>query len=128
MIKWLTVAFALLLLAIVTAATMGWAEPAFAVVRRIPGGDKSAHILLLGTMSLLLNSSLGCARVRCGNISVLKGSLILFALVTLEEISQIWMSSRTFSWGDLACNYLGIFILGWVATFISHPESRRHND
>ncbi len=116
MIKWLTVGFAAILLLIIVAATFGWAEPMFAFARQVPGSDKAAHLLLLGTMSLLLNLSLGCRRTRLVGTSPLTGSLILVVLATIEEFSQIWVSTRSFSLGDLACNYVGIVLFGWLAT------------
>jgi VanZ family protein len=119
MTKWLTAAFALVLLTIVTSATMGWAEPVFAFVRQVPYSDKVAHFVLLGTMSLLLNLMLNVARVQLGSFALLKGSAILLVLVTIEEFSQIWISTRTFSWLDLVCNYLGIVVFGWLAVRLS---------
>lgn len=118
MIKWLTIGFAGLLLLIVASATFGWAEPAFAFIRQVPGSDKVAHFVLLGMMSLLLNLSLGCRRTKIyewDRNSYLTGSLILVVLVTVEEISQIWIPTRSFSMMDLISNYLGIMLFGWWA-------------
>jgi len=123
MIKWLTVGFAAILLLIMGAATFGWAEPVFAFVRQVPGSDKIAHVLLLGTMSLLLNLSLGCRRTRLVGRSPLTGSLVLAVLITIEEFSQIWVPTRSFSLGDLACNYLGIVLSGWLAARIHRRRS-----
>ena len=118
MIKWLTVGFAAILLLIITCATFGWAEPVFAFVRRVPGSDKVAHFLLLGTMSLLLNLSLGCHRTNVAGMAFLTGVFMLLVLATIEEFVQIWVPTRSFSLGDLACNYLGIVLFGWLAARI----------
>jgi len=124
---WLYVAttlFAGVLLSIVAAANLGWVEAAFAWFRQMPGADKLAHFVLLGGMSLLLNLSLGGARVPIFGRGVLLGSLLLLILVTVEELSQLWISTRTFSLTDLACNYLGIALCGRLAkrwTFRERP-------
>lgn len=128
MIKWLTAAFALVLLTIVTSATMGWAEPVFAFVRRVPYTDKVAHFVLLGTMSLLLNLMLDCARIQFSRFALLKGSAFLLVLVTIEEFSQIWISTRTFSWSDLGSNYLGIVVFGWLAVRYSANRQVNQNE
>lgn len=43
-------------------------------------------------------------------LRLLKTSLFLGALVTLEEISQLFLVNRTFSLVDLAADYAGIFL------------------
>ena len=123
MTKYLAFAFAAVLLVICVSATFGWAEPVFAFVRRVPNSDKAAHFLLLGTMSLLWNLALDCRRVRIGRFTPLKASSILYVLVTIDEFSQIWISTRSFSWLDLASNYLGIAVFGWLANFLSHRSN-----
>ena len=41
--------------------------------------------------------------------------LIVAVVMTIEEISQIWIPSRTFDLGDLAANYVGILLAEWRA-------------
>ena len=43
---------------------------------------------------------------------LLWGTFVMLLLATLEELSQRWLSNRTLDAGDLACNYLGILIIG----------------
>ena len=41
---------------------------------------------------------------------------LLRLVVTVEEFSQIWLPLRSFDWGDLLADYLGIAVLGsWVS-------------
>jgi polysaccharide biosynthesis protein VpsQ len=42
------------------------------------------------------------------------GCLIIAVAMTIEEFSQIWIPNRTFDLMDLAANYLGISIAGWI--------------
>ncbi|MHC4180365.1 MAG: hypothetical protein ACYSWU_22915, partial [Planctomycetota bacterium] len=83
--NWLRV----LLGGIVLAADSGAARPAFRVADLVPLGDKVAHFLLVGIMSLLLNLTLSGTRVRLAPVRLLKGNLILVCVVTLEELSQL---------------------------------------
>jgi hypothetical protein len=50
----------------------------------------------------------------------LKSSLVIAALVTLEEISQIAMSNRTFDLLDLIAGLVGIFLFGEIGARLTH--------
>lgn len=87
-------------------------------VGSIPYGDKLGHFLLMGGFSFLLNLVLNAKTLRLWKFNYLLGSLIVFVVVTLEEISQIFVSGRTFDRGDLVFDYLGIFVFGELARLI----------
>lgn len=84
----------------------------------IPYGDKLGHFLLMGGFSFLLNLVLNARTFRIWKFNYLLGSLIVLVVVTIEEISQIFVSGRTFDWSDLVFDFLGIFIFGELAKFI----------
>jgi hypothetical protein len=46
------------------------------------------------------------------------GISIVLAVVTLEELSQISIRSRSFDFGDLLFDYAGIFLFGELAKLI----------
>ena len=122
---WLYVATALLagaILLISISATLGWAEAWFARVRRIPGGDKLVHFVLMGGLSLLLNLSLRTRQLRLPVGRVLLGSLALYILVTIDELIQMFLTLRSFDLLDLASNYLGIYVFGRLAIRWSTPH------
>jgi polysaccharide biosynthesis protein VpsQ len=128
-VKTLTALFILVLILIVIAANMGLAPTLFAFLRHIPYGDKLGHFVLMGTLSLLVNLSMHASRVRIGSADVLKGSLIVAAIVTIEEFSQIFIRSRGFSLVDLAFDYAGIVAFGTLASYLVNrrtetPEGR----
>jgi VanZ family protein len=50
---------------------------------------------------------------------VLKGSLIVAVIVTLEEFSQLFLHNRGFSLVDLAADYVGIILFGQLAAYIN---------
>jgi VanZ family protein len=81
----------------------------------VPFGDKIGHFLLMGVFSLVVNLILNARTIRIWKLNCLLGSLIVLAIVTLEEISQIFIGGRTFDLGDLAANAAGIIIFGEIA-------------
>ncbi len=80
-----------------------------------PRGDKFGHFFLMGILSFLVNVSLNASKIRVFSLDILKGSFIIWILVTLEEISQVFLQFRSFSFIDLACDYCGIFCFGKIA-------------
>ncbi len=75
-----------------------------------PGGDKAGHIFLIGTLAFLFNHALAGRTTRLGRWRLQMGGVIVAALMTVEEFSQIWIPSRTFDLLDLAANYLGVVL------------------
>ena len=90
----------------------------FNFVGIVPLGDKLGHFFLMGAFSFLLNLALSAKTVKFVLFNYLSGSLIVFGLVTIEEISQIFIIGRTFDAGDLIFDYAGIFIFGEAARFV----------
>jgi polysaccharide biosynthesis protein VpsQ len=88
-------------------------------VDMIPYGDKGGHLILMGLLSLTVNLSFKCTLWTVGQHTFLKGSVIVAILVTLEEISQLFFSYRTFDWGDLLFDYLGILGFGQLAWYLN---------
>jgi VanZ family protein len=81
----------------------------------VPFGDKIGHFLLAGIFSFLFNSIFDAREINFGLIKFLLGNVAVLTIVTVEEISQIYVSGRTFDWGDLFFDYLGIYIFGKLA-------------
>lgn len=94
----------------------------FGFIGNVPFGDKLGHFLLMGAFSFLLNLALSAKTVKFVLFRYLLGSLIVFGLVTIEEISQIFIAGRTFDLTDLIFDYAGIFIFGEAARFIFHKN------
>ena len=94
-------------------------QPLFRRVREMPYGDKLGHLILMGLFSFLLNMALGCRTWRVRQFELLRGSLIVALVVTLEEFSQLFFRTRTFDAVDLVFDYLGIFSFGLLAYFLT---------
>ncbi|MGI9056934.1 MAG: VanZ family protein, partial [Pyrinomonadaceae bacterium] len=90
----------------------------------IPYGDKLGHFCLMGGFSFLLNSVLKAKTIKCWKIEFLSGSLIVLVVVTIEEISQIFISGRSFDWSDLVFDLLGIYLFGKLAKYIYQRNPR----
>ena len=108
--------FAAAIIFIIWAADTGQDYFFFRLCREIPFGDKIAHFLLIGTLTLLVNLSNKNRRLQLGSRKFLVGSLVIFVLITLEELSQVFFPNRSLDWLDLTANYLGIFVFGLFST------------
>lgn len=96
----------------VVASNLGQGAQLFGFVDRIPGRDKTGHFLLMGALSFFvvlvlvprmkMRSGKACALVVFG----------LCVIVGLEEVSQAFISTRSFSVGDLICSLAGIVVFG----------------
>jgi hypothetical protein len=123
LIAGLAAGYGLVLLGIILLAGRGSMNPVFAFVQRTPYLDKLGHFLLIGLLALLVNLALGARRWQVGGQRVLLGSAVVAALVTLEELSQLFLPNRAFSLLDLAANYAGIWVFGWLAGWLVRAVS-----
>ena len=76
----------------------------------IPFGDKIGHFVLMGMFSFLANLSLSCRTVQISRCSIMLGTLIVFALVAAEEISQAFIATRSCDAADFVADTAGILI------------------
>ena len=117
--------FVLLVTLIVVAADKGDLPNLISALYSFPGGDKVGHFLLMGTMSFLVNFSLTAPPTSLQVRKVVKASIVIVLLVTLEEISQLWFRTRTFSFADLSFSYLGICFGLTLAMFACRAMQKR---
>ncbi len=96
----------------------------FAFVQGVPGRDKLLHFLGAGVLSVLnvIGFSPAGVRGRAYRGVLLLGAVVL--LITLEELLQLAIPSRTFALADLAWSYAGIAVFGLPAIWLrSEPVS-----
>ena len=90
----------------------------FEFVQGLPGRDKLIHFLGAGLLSILIVtgfSSIVIYNRTYGPFSIL-GAITL--LITLEELGQIAIPSRTFDLTDLGWSYVGIVVFGLPAVWL----------
>ncbi|MDA7881215.1 VanZ family protein [Akkermansiaceae bacterium] len=95
----------------------------FATVGKIPYFDKVGHFCIMGLISLCAVAGLAHRLP----FPPLKAGLIVmggvFVISTIDEISQAFIPSRTFSLLDLAASALGILCLGLIGNWISRRQN-----
>lgn len=123
MTKWLTALFILFILGIIIAANQGANWELFYIIRTLPYGDKIGHFGLMGLLAFLVNLSLQGRAVNLWGRSVLLGSLLVVIFVTLEELSQAFIATRTLSFMDWTADMLGIWLFGRLAAWLSRKTS-----
>ncbi len=114
-VKCITILFSALIVLIIVLADLGRLGFLSALVS-LPFGDKIGHFVLYGILTLLLDLTLFRALPtrRPNRIAFFVGLTLAF-LIGLEEYSQQFFASRTFSLADLAASYLGVVFFSWVA-------------
>jgi polysaccharide biosynthesis protein VpsQ len=117
-IKILTVCYILILAGIIFVANRRSTAYLLNFIGSIPYGDKLGHFLLMGMLSFLVNILLNARTFGFGKWRYLLGSLIVWIVVTIEEVSQIYVRGRTFDWTDLIADTLGIIVFGEFARLI----------
>jgi polysaccharide biosynthesis protein VpsQ len=117
-IKILTVVYVLIFAGIIVLADINGTDY-FMFIHYVPYGDKIGHFVLMGMLALMVNLALRARNVRIWKLSYLLGSLIVAAVVLIEEVSQIFVRGRTFDFGDLLFGFAGIVVFGEIARLIS---------
>ena len=111
--RWIPfIAFFAFILTVIYAADRHLARGFFGWVQSIPFGDKAGHFVLMGTLAFLLNRALAGRTISPG---VQLGGVIVAVFVVAEEISQRWLPWRTFDYGDLLADFVGIALADWLA-------------
>ncbi len=118
-IKRITALYIFMVLLIIALANLGddwWLTVHLKqIVYLIPYGDKWGHFILMGLLAFFVNLFFKCEKLKIFKLSFLKGSVIILTIVTLEELSQIFIDSRSFDLLDLTFDYLGILLFGQLA-------------
>lgn len=100
---------------IILVANSGGSNFILRAVDAIPNGDKIGHFFVMGFLAYLANLLLGCKTFRMWGRNVLTGTVIVCIFVVSEEITQIFIRTRTFSFMDLLSDFLGIMAFSILA-------------
>jgi prepilin signal peptidase PulO-like enzyme (type II secretory pathway) len=123
--------FILFMLLIVTLANRGEGDRWWSFIDSIPYGDKLGHVGLMGTLCLLCNLAFTPRRYRFLPPFITRVTFILFVIITLEELSQAFISTRScdpFDWlADLAGLTLGQLAATAIRKIHHTPISFNHS-
>lgn len=125
-VRLLALVVSLAIAAIVVLADTANLGPVLHLVARVPYGDKAAHFALMGVLALVISLALGGpATRRTPTRASLLGGVGVFVVVLGEELSQIFVETRTFDLLDLTADALGIALGAYAAW---RPLSRSSRD
>lgn len=117
--------FGLMIITAVVIANLGYGESFWPVISHTRYADKVGHIGIFGIMGFLSNLALPNFRIRHLPRLVTAITFILFVLVSLEEISQLFIPARTCDIFDWLADVAGLAIGQIAATVLSHCYKTR---
>ncbi len=115
--------FAAFFVSIIIIANRGEGGNWWPFIERLPMGDKIGHLGLVGALSLLCNFAFHLRQPAWLPQRVTPVSLVLFVLLTSEELSQAFIPSRTCDPFDWLADLLGIACGQWLATRITRAAT-----
>jgi VanZ family protein len=86
----------------------------FDLVILIPYGDKLGHFMLYGTLSLLAVIAVTDKYLLVNKFRIPIGAIIVLLIAIAEELTQLFLSQRTFDLLDISANIVGVFIFPWL--------------
>lgn len=95
----------------------------FEMTRSIPFGDKLGHIMVFGSLTLIANLALKGRYFRFKFASLYWGSLAVLVFVTLEELSQYFIVTRSLDVFDYLANVFGVLCFSWLTREIINKAS-----
>lgn len=119
--------FFLFIIWIIYLANTGQQSIFFELVRLIPYGDKVGHLGLFGTLTLLANFASKFKVFKLGKINVYWGSVAVFVFVTIEELSQHFVSTRTLDVFDYIADMVGILLFTWLSSILAKRNLTRRS-
>lgn len=102
------VCFFMFILWVVYLANTGDNSIFFDFIGAIPYGDKFGHAGLFGFLTLLSVIAFKFRSFRIRRFRIYYGACLVLLFVVAEELSQIFIASRTFDFVDLASDVVGI--------------------
>lgn len=108
-------------------ANTGQSSLFFDLVKILPYGDKIGHFCLFGLLTLIANLAFKFKVVNLGKQPIYIGTLLVIIFVTLEELSQHFIPSRTLDIQDLLADSLGISIFTLISFWLNAKYRHRNN-
>jgi polysaccharide biosynthesis protein VpsQ len=126
-IRLAALAFGFFIIAAVIIANRGEGGKWWPFIHSIPYGDKIGHTGLFGTLSFLSNLALPNFRIRHLPRFITATSFTLLILISLEELSQAFIPSRSCDLLDWLADLTGL-ALGQLAANLTSPHFKKSTD
>jgi len=97
---------------------LGW-------IRHIPYYDTGLHFLLFGVAGLVVHRALGRRWARIGPFCVPLGPTVLLVVITVEELAQRLLPTRTWELSDLLAGVLGVGLFVGGGAVVDALRARR---
>lgn len=107
--------FFIFILWVIFMANTGQDMLLFEITRSIPFGDKLGHIIVFGSLTLMANLAFKGRVIKFKLGSIYWGALAVLVFVTLEELSQYFIATRTLDLFDYFANLFGILCFSWMS-------------
>jgi hypothetical protein len=104
---------------------LGYGLVFLGIAQWLPGGDGTAHFLVMGGLSAAVNLGFGNARYRGVPVGIPLVTSLLCVATTLEELSQGFVRGRSLQLEDLVASYAGILVAAAAVTPWVRKERRR---
>ncbi len=96
----------------------------------MPYGDKIGHLILFGTLALLLIFATRARQLALGPVRLYLGVVLTLGFALLEEVSQLLFPSRSFELLDILADLLGVTLATILTTTFyrlrTHYRHRRN--
>ncbi|MEL6616207.1 MAG: VanZ family protein [Bacteroidota bacterium] len=86
-----------------------------APLAHVPGGDTTGHVLIMGALAAACVLAFSPRRWRGRRFGAARVMGLVALGVTVDEVVQAVVPSRTFSWSDLAASLVGVALFGTLA-------------
>ena len=124
LLKILAGCFILFMLLIVAIANRGEGGHWWSFIHGIPYGDKLGHVCLMGTLCLLCNLALTPRRFAFLPAFITRVTFVLLVIVTLEELSQAFITTRSCNPLDWLADLAGLALGQMAATALRNRFSK----
>ena len=118
----ITGAFFLMICSVIYQANTGKENLLFELVGAIPYGDKLGHFILFGTLTYLAIIASHYRTLKIMQLNSYVSVAMIVVFVVIEELSQLFIASRTFDLSDLAMDFFGIGAAALFATIYRKPS------
>jgi len=96
----------------------------FGFIYGLPGADKFAHFIGMGLLSFFMVLGFSSRTTRGRRLAPFMSMAAAALLVTLDEVVQLAIPSRTFALDDLGWSLAGVLAFGLAAMWIQRVRVR----